>query len=482
MPSTVRPTPGPVLPRPAERGLCGLPDPTDRPPALHGSVADASWAAYGDHMARRPMAVRVRISRRTLAVAIALQVYIAGCFLVALGVETAILGPDWTAGSGGDVLQQTWNTYRRDFISRDGRVTDRPPLGYGETTSEGQAYAMLRAVWIGDRPTFDRTWRWTQVNLQVRGDSLFGWLWGRDQRGRWTLLNPSTAADADEDVALALVFAGHRWADQRYLVAARAVLSDLWAKEVVNVGQTPYLVAGDWAAARQPQVVTNPSYLAPYAYRVFAAEDPGHPWSALVASSYEALDRCSWSRLNEPTSVGLPPNWCVLFPGDGGVHAYWDSGGDDYGYDAFRVMWRVALDYEWNGSAAARSYLTRSRFLRSQWQSHHRLVAMYGHNGAPGPGADEEPVTYAGDIGNFVVVDPAAARSIVQDKLLGALHRSGDVAYWGDRTNYYSQNWIWFGFALSEHRLVNLAQSQQANPPPGPGRGPSLMPVRGDGS
>lgn len=398
---------------------------------------------------------RMRLTRRNVAGLIALWAYLAGCLLVALGIETALLGPTGTDTGTSDVLLQTWETYRRDFIARDGRVTDRPPVGWGETTSEAQGYAMLRAVWLDDRPTFDRTWHWTQAHLQVRGDSLFGWLWARDQRGRWTLLSRNTAADADEDIALALVFAGHHWSDKRYLAEARRVMSDIWAKEVVTVGR-PYLVAGDWAPTLPGEVVMNPSYLAPYAYRVFAREDPGHAWSDLVSSSYAVLNECSWSRLNEARSVGLPPNWCVLHTHAGSAHAYWDSGGDDYGYDAFRVMWRVALDYEWSGAPEARSYLMRSKFLRLQWRSHHRLAATYGHNGTPDSG--EAPVIYAGDVGNFVVADPAAAHSIVERKLLVSLHRSHGAAYWADRTNYYAQNWIWFGVALSQHRLVNLAE------------------------
>jgi endoglucanase len=407
---------------------------------------------------------RVEVTWRALALLVALQAYIAGCILIALGVDTLILGPDEVANSPSDALRQTWETYRRDFITRDGRVTDRPPLGYGQTTSEGQGYAMLRAVWLDDRPTFDRTWRWTQANLQVRGDSLFGWLWGRDQRGRWTLLSSSTAADADEDIALALIFAAHRWSDPAYLVAARPILNDIWTKEVVSLRGTPYLVAGDWAAGRLPEVVINPSYLAPYAYRIFAGEDPGHPWLDLVTSSYDVLDRCSWSRLNEVKSVGLPPNWCVLFPLTGVVHPYWDQGGDDYGYDAFRVMWRVALDYQWNGAAPARAYLTRSRFLRQEWQSHHRLAARYRHNGVADGGLGETPVSYAADLGNFVVADPTAAESIVRDKLLVSLHRRRGATYWDDRSDYYAQNWIWFGVALFDHRLVNLAQSSVGTP------------------
>jgi endo-1,4-beta-D-glucanase Y len=397
-----------------------------------------------------PRVIDVEVTWQTLAAVIALVTFIAASALIALvtGIAT----------SRHDVLRETWETYRGDFITADGRVRENPPFDWGETTSEGQAYAMLRAAWLDDRPTFDRTWHWTQVHLQVRGDALFGWLWGRDQAGRWALLNRSTAADADEDIALALVFAAHRWPDGPYLAEARSVISGVWAREVVVERGRPYLVAGEWAADMRPQIVVNPSYLAPYAYRVFAAEDPAHPWAQLVDSSYRVLDRCTWSRLNEDASAGLPPNWCVLSADSGTARAYWEQGGDTYGSDAFRVMWRVALDFEWNGAPQAISYLKRSQFLRREWSHHHRLLAQYQHNGSGDQKGGEEPFAYAGDIGDFMVIDPAAARSILRDKLLVSLHRERSAVYWGDRANYYAENWIWFGVALSEHRLVDLAE------------------------
>src|SRR5450759_5509645 len=56
------------------------------------------------------------------------------------------------------LLAAAWSGYKDRFIQPDGRVIDfqRDQM----TTSEGQSYAMLRAVWMNDRPTFDLTWRW----------------------------------------------------------------------------------------------------------------------------------------------------------------------------------------------------------------------------------------------------------------------------------------------------------------------------------
>ncbi len=374
--------------------------------------------------------------------------------IVAIGLGLQLLHAGSSPPPASTLLRESWEGYKRDFILDEGRVID--PGRDRQTTSEGQSYALLRAVWTDDRETFDRVWRWTQANLQKRDDHLFGYLWGPEANG---LLSTSAAADADQDLALALVFAGHRWRDPTYLREARNVLGDIWQKEVAVVNGTPYLTAGDWAPhLREPGPAVNPSYLSPYAYRIFAREDPAHPWNALVSSSYQILLACSQANLDAGSSVGLPPNWCALDRNDGSAQPYRAMADADlYGYDAFRVMWRVALDYEWFRAPEAKAYLQGSGYLRRQWRDHHRIAAEYGHDGASS--LREEPTVYGGDIGNFVVTDPAGARAILQDKLLAARRTGGGVAYWGHRNNYFEQNWVWFGVALATHQIPNLAQA-----------------------
>ncbi|MFM7426217.1 MAG: glycosyl hydrolase family 8, partial [Elainella sp.] len=46
-----------------------------------------------------------------------------------------------------DLLQQSWQIYSQRFIQGDGRIIDRE--ANDRSTSEGQAYALMRAVWIG---------------------------------------------------------------------------------------------------------------------------------------------------------------------------------------------------------------------------------------------------------------------------------------------------------------------------------------------
>ena len=64
-----------------------------------------------------------------------------------------------------DVLRETWSAYVQRFVQQDGRVVD--PKAGGITTSEGQAYALLRAVWMEDRPVFDRVLTWSVEHLSL---------------------------------------------------------------------------------------------------------------------------------------------------------------------------------------------------------------------------------------------------------------------------------------------------------------------------
>ena len=367
------------------------------------------------------------------------------------GAVTATAMPSTSPAVDGQllsVLQQSWTGYKQGFVGGDGRVSD--PTRGGITTSEGQSYALLRAVWMDDRSSFDSVWHWTETNLQVRGDGLFASLWGGG-----VVQDHNSATDADSDIALALLFAGRHFGDSSYHAAALRVLAGMWQHDVTSINGMNVVAAGNWAATQQsPGPVINPSYFAPYAYRVFAREDNTHPWASLVDSSYTLLDRCTAATLDGTTSAGLPPNWCAISRSTGQVVSFPQiSGADNYGYDAFRVMWRVAVDAIWNGEQRAHDYLSRHDFLRTRWNAAQRLDPVYGHDGKVVSGYDD-PTIYGGDIGNFLVADPSSAAQMKQ-RLLSSF-TAGTPAHFGDASNYFEQNWVWFGLALAGGALPDL--------------------------
>src|SRR3954468_20423071 len=80
--------------------------------------------------------------------------------------------------SPSQMLTVTWQKYVNAYLEKGTfRVMDRDRNDV--TTSEGESYAMLRGVWMNDKPVFDESWQWIQDNLQRPDDHLFSWKWGK---------------------------------------------------------------------------------------------------------------------------------------------------------------------------------------------------------------------------------------------------------------------------------------------------------------
>ncbi|NJN36199.1 MAG: hypothetical protein HC794_03010, partial [Nitrospiraceae bacterium] len=157
-----------------------------------------------------------------------------------------------------DELSALWSLYKQTFIV-NGRVVSWDEQGV--TTSEGQGYAMLRAVWSGDRPMFDRVWVWTKEHLQVRDDKLFAWKW----KGK--VLSMNAATDADTDIALALILAARRFESPAYEQDALAILTSIWDLELLHTDSHIYVTAGNWARYEDHPVI-HVAILRPIAYEV----------------------------------------------------------------------------------------------------------------------------------------------------------------------------------------------------------------------
>jgi len=397
--------------------------------------------------------------------------------LIALLTLAVLIGAVWLAytliGSNRapltfaptQVLGATWHSYKTRYIEAStGRTLD--PSRGNITTSEGESYTMLRAVWMGDKDAFDSSWKWTKGHLQHSGDHLFSWLYGKHANGTYGVLTEQngdvSATDADQDIALSLVFAYARWQDPAYLADARGIIASLWDNEVVLIGGTPYVVADNMEKrSNAPTAIVNPSYLSPAAYRIFALVDPAHPWSRVVDSSYQLLGKSMDAPLDTQKSAGIPPDWVALDKKTGALSAASASStSTNFGFDALRTPWRIALDYQWYGDERARTILSKMSFLTYTWQSANAIGSVYAHDGTPVNPA-QSTAMYGGAIGYFLYEDPDNARRIYDRKLL-ALYNP-DVNEWREQLSYYDDNWAWFGIGLYEKLLPNLVAGLPAS-------------------
>jgi len=364
------------------------------------------------------------------------------------------------------VLTRTWESYKERFIE-DGRVVD--PKTDRKTTSEGQSYALLRAVYMDDRRTFDDVWGWTGENLQVRDDALLAWQWGTRPDDTQGLLSENAATDADQDTALALLFAAQRWDNPEYQREALNIINDIWTEETVEIedGSRRVVVAANWARGDGTggidQPVLNPSYFAPYEYRIFAEVDPDHRWMDLVNSSYEVLEQIN----DDPQfggEAGIVPNWIALDSETGellppdeadlGTHA------DEFSFDASRVPWRLALDWLWFQDNRARAAMNGLSLPQEELRREGRILAAYEADGTPA--AEHEATSmYAGVLPGLLLAeereDRNLAHQVFADEIMGSYTDDAGQAYWGDDPqDYYNQNMAWFATAIMDGSMSNL--------------------------
>lgn len=379
---------------------------------------------------------------------------LAGTIVLLLSIPARAEGP-----SIEKILADSWQAYKAQFIQDDGRVIDWQNNKI--STSEGQAYALLRAVWMNDRQTFDVVLKWAVDNLRTRGDQLYSWKWGYDaQTSRWVVQDRASASDADQDIAVALMLAHRRWGALEYLQMARALCADIWRLEIVTIAQRRVVVAADWAAEK-PQPPVNPSYIAPYAYRFFAEIDPNHDWKSVLDSAYDVL-----SESLKLSSVGLPPDWCAVSRETGQLVAVQLNGemSSDYSYDAWRILWRVTLDEAWFKDQRATDFIKAVKFPLEFWKKNKHLSEAITKDGRVR--SDSETIAMLGaHLPAFARVDKKAAKQIYQDRLLTSYVRLGSRGVWGNPKDYYTQNWAWFGIALYGGTLSQFSQSVPATAP-----------------
>jgi endo-1,4-beta-D-glucanase Y/4-amino-4-deoxy-L-arabinose transferase-like glycosyltransferase len=347
-----------------------------------------------------------------------------------------------------DLLARS-HIYMKEFFSESGAYFTSD----GFVTSENQAYALLRAVWLNQKDDFYRTWQWTQVNLQ-KENGLLAWLW---QEGE--IIDAHSASDADTDTALALLFAGRRWNDPQLISAGTEMVKAIWEHEVVLVDEMPYMTAGEWATD-EVVIPLNPSYFAPYAYRVFNEIDPDNRWWDLVDTSYDVIFAAAELPLDADESAGLLPDWIGLDPitGELVVLDLGDGRGDTthYGYDASRTYWRVALDYRYIEDGRAQTFLELAGFLNDEIERKGYPSAVYTKDGNI---VEESPsiVGITGAMAALLEMNPEAGNNLyIHHILLGASRHPEGFVSWGDASDLNSQQWGWFATALYADALPNI--------------------------
>lgn len=322
-----------------------------------------------------------------------------------------------------DTAKNILDAAREKYFRADGMIESEK----NKTTSESQSYGMLIAVLSGDRELFDRVLNWTKNNLQIRpNDKLFSWLW---QNGK--VVDPNPATDADQDIAYALYLAHKKWGNEEYLNEAAEIVRDIWKVETKEIKGVRYVGAGNWAVNDTSGIIINPSYLAPYQYRIFAQIDSEHNWIQLVDSSYKTLELCTGL-------AGLAQDWCKINNQGNAVQNFKLSKSDSsvYSFDAMRVPYRIAMDYTLNSDPKALEYLKRNKVFVKDWKENGKIFAVYNQQGGY-VGKNESLASYGAQLASMSLIDKEIAQEIFEKKIA--------TIDFEKNISFYDMSWLWFG-------------------------------------
>lgn len=326
-------------------------------------------------------------------------------------------------------LKKSYEYYKKEFISPEGRVMD--PARGDITTSEGQSYILQRSVAKNDVKTFNHTYDWTKKHLQRR-DKLFSWIWGQDKNGKYGVLDKNSAADADVNIAFALILAYNRWKDEKYLKEARPIISSIWKNETKNVGKYRVLMPG-FIQTRVDKMEINPSYFHPYAFKFFKKYDRWHDWNKVTDSSYYYIMESS-----KKTKTGLPPNWFFI---QNGKIVLEDSKKGDFSYDAIRIFKKYYWDYIRTHDKRDLQVLAKSKFFIGKWKNSKKLYTNYKSDGSL-----RDNNEFIGGISLLIlpisIYDQKVAAEIFKEKIDPYLFNKDN---WTTRKDYYGKNLLWYG-------------------------------------
>jgi endo-1,4-beta-D-glucanase Y len=396
----------------------------------------------------------------TRTVLITLGSSIIGIVIVAIGVRAYMDSYQRTIPlvySNKAMLYELWNAYKLTNLEPGSdRTIDHSQPG-NSTTSQGESYTMLRAVWMDDEATYDKSLAFSLAYLQ-RSDHLFAGKYAQLANGKYGVNaangDATSNSGSDTAIALSLLMAYSRWDQAKYFTFAKPIITAIWNEEVVNVAGQPVMVADNLQRTSSPNVIVNPSYFNLAAYKLFAKVDPAHNWTALADNSYTVLRTLSTSSLGLNGSDGLPPDWIAMNRTTGDVLPASTAALDtNYGADASQIPFNLALDYEWYDDARDKQLLNTYTFLGRAWRTSHVLASAYTHSGAVLDNTPS-PAMYGASIGYFIVADPADVTSVYQREL--QVLYSPDKQSWRTVMSYYNDNWAWFGLALEQHALPNL--------------------------
>lgn len=280
-----------------------------------------------------------------------------------------------------------------------------------QTLSEAQGYGMLISVMaarqgFGSHKTFNQLTNYYLAHQISSENPLMAWR--QNQKGNKmvsTKAEKTSATDGDLDIAYALILADKRWGSKGQINYQKLALNLLKGIAKYEINPTTGLPkVGDWATGKNQNIVRTSDLMSAY-FREFASYTKDGSWTKTMQNSQKTL-----RSLSNQHKTGLMADFVTVNGSDlviKSVKANQVASKHDaqYAFNACRIPWRVAYDYQLNRSRISKNVVEKiNRFFESQKE----ITAIYTLNGKQVETyentAFSAPIAYSAEVLNNAVL------------------------------------------------------------------------------
>ncbi len=258
-------------------------------------------------------------------------------------------------------------------------------IGDNDIRSEGMSYGMMIAVQMGDQGMFNKLWKFSKTYMQHSD----GWYknyfaWHLNPDAPYSHLSENPAPDGELYFAMALLFAENRWGAgtgiYQYKAEANTILQAMTNKTETDSQVTMFSREEKqilFVTEKSLGIYTDPSYHVAAFYELFArwADEDNQLWADAAQVTRDYLYNASHP------STGLYSEYAA-FDGTPQVTSFNDISHKS-GYDAFRVIGNIAMDYHWFNADSRQEVLAQRliTFYASEYKQKGQNYAVHEMEG-----------------------------------------------------------------------------------------------------
>jgi len=257
-------------------------------------------------------------------------------------------------------LDQLWNHYFKGNDNQkvyydQGSEAYILDTGNNDVRSEGMSYGMMICVQTNHKTEFDKLWNWAKNHMWHKSggwDGYFAWKRGTNGSGG----DDNCAPDGEMYFMMSLLFAAHRWNDNKYMEDAQYILKRMWDNNSHKLFNPQYNVITFQPNGNENNF-SDPSYDLPAFVDLFSRWSTTNQdrWSAAAKATRDHLYKSS------NTKSGLFSDYNNF---DGTPHGVsYNSNAEKYMYDAMRCAANFGMDYYLFGADKTRQEEMAKRII-----------------------------------------------------------------------------------------------------------------------